>query len=784
MLLWTLAPEPKSVPFGGLWGHQAVDAVFSPDDRSILLATNEHIYRYDSDSLEQQQIIDAPVPQHGIERVAYSPDGKSIWVLSEASLTIVYSSDGKVLTGYPFYCRAISFSDNLVAAANGRSIRLFDTQTKKVSREIVHDTEINSVAFTPDGQYLYAGTWTMYGSATTAPGSIRLWNMKTGNDELVATGLTGSVELSLSDDGSLLAFASGSRCGIIETASLQILEELRSLSEVKAMALSASSSFLLLGGGKLWQEVEIGSDKIFGSLYFNIPSENLLLWKLDGITSPGVPNQGPSPTHNASAGLRSKIDEYRAAKLDQALKKGTFDPDSKTYRLKLTDIPMSPGVTALDSESVNHIAISPDGKYAFTSDAKVQTVAPDGNLLYASGGKPKFWTLSPEPVSQDFPVADATAAIQAVFSPDSETFAVLGAQDTKLFSVTDLHAVGPVFPTEKSPQSAAFFKNSLWIATCDEVSTFNASTAKPGISFHTVRTSSPKIAIGNDTLAVSSGNQILVYDLFNPQFGPRREILPENGNRPFTYSSDGRFIYFVRSKFLDGSAKDQDDSKSDSPREVESSIVRVDEAGKETIIATDSLINDHLSLSADGTLLAYSTGPTCKVIRTDTFAVIAVMESLLPVTTIALAPDGTFALVGGGMNLAYAVDKDGKTIPHSGQSLPTVGPSGQQARSESEQRYVSLQTTSENLRLWRLDGASSDSRSSLQFIETVPAATAAYFKVMKAPQAEGQRQSNAEWINTYHKWLNSGRSDSAQLRGFLSQVQEFLFPRPKNSSGS
>lgn len=195
---------------------------FSPDGRQILSGTvfemllwdvvsSRHIRRFRGNSL-------------GLTAVAFSPDGGrvlsggddvSVWRLAsgkremhtslgdgkyDGTLSIIFSPDGnQILSGH--YDKTLKLRD----ARTGKLIRSFEG----------HSGIVTSLAFSPDGRKIISSGGGVLDSiwkgipSTQFDGSLRLWDVETGENTLTLEGHSSAVQaIALSPDGKQLLSAS------------------------------------------------------------------------------------------------------------------------------------------------------------------------------------------------------------------------------------------------------------------------------------------------------------------------------------------------------------------------------------------------------------------------------------------------------------------------------------------------------------------------------------------------------------------------------------------------
>lgn len=182
---------------------------WSPDGNTITAATFEGVRQFDSTSGEQTQALDGEAGFSEIVR--YSPDGASIALVGRTRVSLLASSDlsekGGFDVGERQFIRDVKFtpdSKNLVIAfafGEDQPVQVRDLQGKKV-RGIMWDRSVSAVAVSPDGARIVTGGSDLDG------GGPRIWNLATGQQELVIQHSASVNSLDWSADGSRIVAGS------------------------------------------------------------------------------------------------------------------------------------------------------------------------------------------------------------------------------------------------------------------------------------------------------------------------------------------------------------------------------------------------------------------------------------------------------------------------------------------------------------------------------------------------------------------------------------------------
>ncbi len=199
-----LAAEQKNAELKGPKGEFP-----SPDGKLYATRDDKRIRLWDAATRKELPALEEQ-PEAPAFSISYSADAKllaapytdptpHVWLWDVATRKVVARLPAK---DYQVFSTSFSADGQVLAAADGYGVTLFDLKTGKWLHDFGHTYFVGSLAFTPDGKTLISG-------AGYTDRIVRLWDPLTGKERGRWTGHTLGVEgLAVSPDGSLVATGS------------------------------------------------------------------------------------------------------------------------------------------------------------------------------------------------------------------------------------------------------------------------------------------------------------------------------------------------------------------------------------------------------------------------------------------------------------------------------------------------------------------------------------------------------------------------------------------------
>lgn len=334
-------------------GHrqQVTGVAFSPDESHVLSGSHDKTVRlWDVARFKEVRRYEGSSAQ--IQSVAVSPDGKWVVAGGDGGLIQLWDIAAKSIRqfeGHKQTVASVAFSpDNrfLLSGSVDGTVRLWDVNTGKEQRRFPgHEGGVTCVDFSPDSRYVLS-------SGNDA--LVRLWDQETGQELRRVAGHTAPVtSVTFSPDGRLVLSASIDKTMRLWDA--ETGQQLRSFSHpsgVNRVAFSPDGRRVLSGSGE-----RIGNTDVDGCVR---------LWDV------------------ASGQELGRFEGHRTA-----VESVAFSPDGRQAvsagwdnTMRLLKLPESPSLPITEARSFAvpspsgwlNLALSPDGRYALSSDAKDQSL--------------------------------------------------------------------------------------------------------------------------------------------------------------------------------------------------------------------------------------------------------------------------------------------------------------------------------------------------------------------------------------------------------------------------
>ncbi len=157
-MLWNL--EGKEIyPFKGYKGQ--VNAVaFSPDGKTILTGHYEETaILWDFKTRRQRKAF--PILKSQVKALAFSPDGETILTVDDRNNAMLWDINGDTIRSfkdYKFTSVAFSLDSVILGGSKDQTAFLMDLEGNKIQTFKGHKSEVSSVAFAPNRDYILTGS--------------------------------------------------------------------------------------------------------------------------------------------------------------------------------------------------------------------------------------------------------------------------------------------------------------------------------------------------------------------------------------------------------------------------------------------------------------------------------------------------------------------------------------------------------------------------------------------------------------------------------------------------
>ncbi len=238
---------------------------FSPDNKYIYsCGWDMKVKKWDFKTGKELMIYNGHT--HQVMDIKFLPDPSYFVTAGKDGLIILWNADKpepvKVIEAHDEEITGIDISSDgkYVVSGNGVKLTVWKLQTgKEIFSSEPQESGINSVAYSPNGEYVASGSWY---------GKVKLWNAKTGREIGAFTGHTSSVMCLLFDKTGEKLYSTGRDCSIRiwDVKSEKEIKNLyRNIIIKNCATLSHNNNYVALAGEdkniQLWN-IETGKYKI------------------------------------------------------------------------------------------------------------------------------------------------------------------------------------------------------------------------------------------------------------------------------------------------------------------------------------------------------------------------------------------------------------------------------------------------------------------------------------------------------------------------------------------
>jgi WD40 repeat protein len=565
------------------------------------------------------------------------------------------------LKGHSSAVNSVSYSPNgqyLATASRDSTAKIWDTQGNRIATLNGHLNSVNSASFSPDNQYL---------ATASADGTAKVWDIQ-GNLIFTFTGhLDGVVSVSFSPDGQYLATASEDNTAKVWNIQGKQIATFKHSGEVYSVSFSPNGQYLATASrdetAKVW-DIEAGnpvatftthSDVVY-SVSFSPDGQYLATASFDSTAKVwNVEEDNPIVT------LSEHSNSVRSVSFSpdgQYLATASNDRTAKIWNREGNQI-----VEFEHSAPVYKISFSPDGKYLATASA-------DGTV--------KVWdidmTRTPSNLADEFEHS-SLPIFGADFSPNGQYLATASIDSTaKVWEIGRVEEDNPMATfTEHSAEvwSVSYSPDGQYLATASEDGTAKVWDIEAGNPiFIFTRHSAPVISISfspdGQYLATASDDRTAkvwnretgnIIATFTGHFAPVHSVrFSPDGQYLATASADGTAkVWNIESGNLVATLTGHVDEViniSFSPDGQYLATASADGTAKVWNIQgkqvattfTKHLLSVHdVSFSPDGQYLATTSyDRTTKVWDIETGKLIAEFEHSAPALSVNFSPDGQY----------------------------------------------------------------------------------------------------------------------------------------------
>ncbi|EED12693.1 WD-repeat protein, putative [Talaromyces stipitatus ATCC 10500] len=471
-------------------------------------------------------------PKQSVVRKMYS-DNIPKWICPLPQVEATWSSNLQTLTGHSESVNSVAFSSDGLTLASGSSdqtIKLWNVKTGQELQTLTgHSGWVRSVAFSSDGSTLASGSYDQ---------TIKLWDVKTGQELQTLTGHSDLINsVAFSSDGSTLA--SGSYDKTIKLWDMKTGQELQTLTghseSVNSVAFSFDGSTLASGSHdrtiKLWN-VKTGQE--LQTLTGHSDLINSVAFSFDGSTLASGSHYGTIKLWDVKTGQELQTLTGHSESVNSV----TFSSDGSTLAsgshdrtIKLWNVKTGQELQTLTGHSdlINSVAFSSDG------------------LTLASGSDDrtiKLWDVKTGQEPQTL-TGHSGWVNSVVFSSDGSTLASGSDDQTiKLWDVKTGQELQTLTGHSESVNSVAFSSDGLTLASGSSDQTVKLWNVKTGQELQTLTGHLSwvrSVAFSSDGSTLASGSDDQTIKLWDVKTGQELQTLTGHSDliNSVAFSSDG-----------------------------------------------------------------------------------------------------------------------------------------------------------------------------------------------------------------------------------------------------